>query len=249
MYLTPIEKHKGIFVKRDDSYSIAGVCGGKARTCYALSKNAKGLITAGSKVSPQVVIVSAIATFLGIPCRVHVPSGAFTHELDTAKENGAEIIQHKPGYNSVIIKRARDDATDNPSYTHIPFGMECQEAITQTKKQVANIPTNIEHKPKRIVVPVGSAMTLAGILHGLKEYNLDIPILGIVVGANPIKRLDKYAPKNWEKMVTLINSDHNYHEKLDNVYLGDVLLDPIYEAKCINYLEPNDLFWIVGIRN
>jgi 1-aminocyclopropane-1-carboxylate deaminase/D-cysteine desulfhydrase-like pyridoxal-dependent ACC family enzyme len=243
--ITPIEKHGEIYVKRDDLYRIAGVSGGKARTCYALSCGAKGLITAGSRQSPQVAIVSTIARHLNIPCRVHVPSGAYTPILYQAHANGAQIIQHKPGYNSVIIKRAKDDASANPSYKYIPFGMECHEAVKQNSKQVINIPSDI----KRIVVPVGSAMTLAGILHGLKLQNLKIPVLGIMVGADPIKRLDTYAPKNWRDMVTLYESPFAYHEEVKNNKLKDIILDPIYEAKCLPYLQPNDLFWIVGIRN
>ena len=243
--LTPIEKYNNIFVKRDDLYTIAGVCGGKARTCYAIAKHAKGIITAGSRVSPQVLLASAIAKHLGIPCRVHVPSGNFTPELTATKANGAIIIQHKPGYNSVIIKRAKDDAIANPEYTYIPFGMECWEAIEQTKYQVQNIPKGV----KRIVVPVGSAMTLAGILNGLVEYKMNIPVVGIVVGADPVKRLDHYAPIFWRKKCTLINSEDNYHLSRNNVYLDNILLDPIYEAKCLPYIKPGDLFWIVGIRN
>ena len=243
--LTPIEKHNNIFVKRDDLFTVAGVYGGKARSCFALAQGATGLITAGSKQSPQVVIVSAIAKFLGVPCRVHVPSGAFTPELTEAKANGATVIQHKPGYNSVIIKRAKDDALANPTYTYIPFGMECIEAINQTKHQVQNIPKEVE----RIVMPVGSAMSLAGVLWGLYENKINIPVVGIVVGADPVKRLNKYAPIFWQKMVTLIPSEDNYHKSRKNVYLDDILLDPIYEAKAINFLQPNDLFWIIGVRN
>jgi 1-aminocyclopropane-1-carboxylate deaminase/D-cysteine desulfhydrase-like pyridoxal-dependent ACC family enzyme len=174
-----------------------------------------------------------------------VPSGNFTPELTAAKANGATVIQHKPGYNSVIVKRAKDDALANPTFTHIPFGMECLEAIEQTKYQIQNIPK----EAKRIVVPVGSAMTLAGILNGLVEYKIDIPVIGIVVGADPTKRLDHYAPVFWRKRCILIWSTDNYHLSRNNIYLDNILLDPIYEAKCVPTLQPEDLFWIVGIRN
>ena len=73
--------------------------------------------------------------------------------------------------------------------------MECQEAVEQTRLQVANIPKST----KRIVVPVGSGMSLCGILHGLQDVGLGhVPVLGIVVGASPIKRLTKYAPIFWQ---------------------------------------------------
>ena len=129
--------------------------------------------------------------------------------------------------------------------------MECKEAINQTRKQVINIPK----KAKRIVVSVGSGMSLSGILWGLLDYNIDIPVIGICVGADPIKRLNKYAPHknlfcntNWQSMVTLIQSDLDYHTEAKNIKLGNLLLDPIYEAKVLPYLNKNDLFWVIGIR-
>lgn len=239
--ITPIEKRGDYWFKREDQFEIAGVKGGKVRSCWNLAQNAKGIVTAGSKHSPQVQIVAHIAAHLGIPCRVHVPWGNLSPELESAKELGTEIIQAKPGFNSIIISRARKDAKEL-NWTEIPFGMECQEAITQTSFQVQNIPS----EAKRIVVPVGSGMSLAGILHGLKENNLNIPVLGIQVGADPSKRLSQYAPRNYP--YELKQSTLQYHEKYPNPFLNGIYLDPIYEAKCIPFLKPNDLLWIVGIR-
>jgi cysteine synthase len=185
-----------------------------------------------------------IAKYLNIPCRAHVPSGKYTPELLVTQKNGATIIQHKPGYNSVIIKRAKDDTIKHKEYTYVPFGMECHTAVALTQNQVQNIPKQVE----RIVVPVGSAMSLAGILKGLEERNYNIPVLGIMVGANPTKRLNEYAPTNWREMVKLIKSEDDYHVSRKDVFLGEIPLDATYEAKCLNYLQPNDLFWIVGNR-
>jgi DNA modification methylase len=242
--LTPVEEHGGILVKRDDLFSIAGVCGGKVRSCWALSRDASGgLVTAGASASPQVNIVAHIARRLGLPCRVHVPTGALTPEVEAAKAAGAEIVQHKPGYNSVIVARAREDAAAL-GWTEIPFGMECEEAIRQTRRQVANLPESI----KRIVAPVGSGMSLAGILHGLKDAGRSVPVLGVCVGADPAKRLDEYAPKNWREMVKLVEPGMDYHAPAEATVLGDLQLDPHYEAKCLPFLREGDLFWVVGIR-
>lgn len=243
--LTPVEEHDGYFLKRDDLFKIDNICGGKARTCWHIAESAKvGLITAGSRASPQVNIVAAIASKLKLPCRVHVPSGAFSQELTNAKNYGAEIIQHKPGYNSVIVARAKKDAEEHSDWTYVPFGMECEEALYQTHKQVGNIPNEI----KRIVVPVGSGMSLAGILWGIKEFGLNISVLGVRVGADPIKRLNEYAPSNWTKNVQLVDSQVDYHKRILNAKIGEVLLDPVYEAKCLPFVQKGDLLWIVGIR-
>jgi len=221
------------------------VQGGKVRTCWQLSQGATGLITAGSRASPQVNIVAHIARELGVPCRVHVPQGALSPEVQAAKDCGAEVVQHRAGYNSVIVSRARDDAA-RTGWREIPFGMECWEAVRATASQVPALPWG---QFNRIVVPVGSGMSLAGILTGLVEANqADVPVLGVVVGADPAKRLAKYAPVGWEGICRLVPAGLDYHKPAPDTRLGHLALDPIYEAKCLRFLEPGDLLWVVGIR-
>ena len=239
---TPIQKVGEVWLKRDDLYSVAGVAGGKVRSCWALSQGATGLVTAGSRASPQVNIVAHIARRLGVPCRVHTPAGEPSPEVADAVACGAVRIEHRPGYNSVIIARAREDAAER-GWVEIPFGMECEEAVTQTRKQVANIPAGVQ----RLVVPVGSGMSLSGILWGLIDQDLQLPVLGVVVGADPAKRLDKFAPPNWRDLVELVPAGVDYHSAV-NAKIGEVILDPHYEAKCKKFLKKDDLMWIVGIR-
>jgi|ETNvirnome_2_300_1030623.scaffolds.fasta_scaffold00547_5 ParB-like chromosome segregation protein Spo0J len=241
--LTPIESHGGHKVKRDDKFSIAGGRGGKVRTCWALAQGASGLVTAGSRASPQVNIVAQIAKKLDIPCRVHTPEGELSPEVQDAKAAGAKVIQHKAGHNTVIIARARDDAKAQ-GFKEIPFGMECQEAVEQTRKQVANIPKAV----KRVVIPLGSGMSLAGLLWGIKDFELKCSVLAIQVGADPLKRLNEFAPPGWRKMVKVVKSKVDYHDHAIDTDLGGLPLDPIYEGKCIPFLKPGDLFWVVGIR-
>lgn len=249
-YLTPVEKHGHIWVKRDDLYEVAGVRGGKVRTCLALGQRARDrrseyLITASARTSPQAVIVARIARHLGLSARCHMPNGSHTDMMTLAESSGAEIIQHKAGYNSVITYQAREDAEAHHGHGLIPFGMECWEAVNQTKQQVANIPPDT----KRIVVAVGSAMSTAGILHGLYDYGFsDTRVLGITVGANPTRRLEKYAPYGWRRKLQLLDSGIRYHDSAEFTVFDDIALDPYYEAKCLPFLKAGDLFWIVGIR-
>ena len=245
--VTRIQNIEGVFFKRDDLFNIAGAFGGKARTCFSLMKDSnRDFVTAGSRQSPQINLVAKIAKYLGLKCFAHCPEGALSQVLIEAKDFGAEIIQHKAGYNSVIIARALEHSKKE-NLCYIPFGMECQEAITQTRKQVVNIPAEI----KRIVVPVGSAMSLAGILWGLNDIGRQVLVLGIQVGADPVKRLNKFAPLFWRsnRLLKIIKSDVDYHKQIeDNVFMG-IDLDKIYEAKCIPYVQKGDLFWLVGNRN
>jgi 1-aminocyclopropane-1-carboxylate deaminase/D-cysteine desulfhydrase-like pyridoxal-dependent ACC family enzyme len=243
---TPIERHGGYWVKRDDLFEVAGAKGGKARTCWALAQGARGLVTAGTLASPQVNIVARIARELGVPCRAHVPTGALGPEVEAARAAGAEIIQHNPGRNSVIIKRARDDAAARvgDGWVEVPFGMECPEAVRQTASQVRDIPNDVQ----RIVVPVGSGMSLAGVLVGLEQLGRLLPVLGVVVGANPRKLLERYAAATAIERVRLVESGSNFRKRAQDTRLGDLDLDPIYEAKCLPFLRPGDLLWIIGHR-
>ncbi|MDR7487184.1 MAG: pyridoxal-phosphate dependent enzyme [Armatimonadota bacterium] len=240
--LTPVEVRDGVYVKRDDLFEVAGVRGGKVRSCWALAQGAEGLVTAGSRSSPQVNIVAHVARALGLPCRVHTPTGELSPEVAEAAALGAEVVQHRAGYNNVIIARARKDARDR-GWREIPFGMECAEAVKQTRGQVANVPDDVG----RIVVPVGSGMSLAGILHGLADAGRSVHVVGVVVGADPSKRLDKYAPADWRQRVELVPAGVDYHTEVSGELAG-LALDPVYEAKCLPFLRAGDLLWVVGRR-
>lgn len=247
--LTPIERHGEFWLKRDDLYEFAGVRGGKVRACLALARRAlalgyPGLVTAGSRSSPQVNIVAHIAREFGLGCRAHIPWAIHKPlgpEVLAAREAGAEVIQHEPGHNSVIIRRAKDDALAL-GWFEIPFGMECEEAVALTAAQV---PDRFPDGVQRIVIPVGSAMSLAGLLHGLRARNTEIPVLGVRVGSDPKKRLAEWAPGFLGQDVELIDAVVKY-DKHVIAEVGGVPLDSIYEAKCATSLRPGDLLWIVG---
>ena len=255
--LTPVEtvfSKAFVQVKRDDLYSFAGVRGGKVRTCRALAQTAvdqgfKGLVTAGARSSPQAVIVAAIARYYGLVCHIHMPTGELSTQGKIAQEMGAKIIQHYPGHNSVIIARAREDGVTNHLF-EIPFGVECDEAVNQTAAQCENLPYG---SFARIVVPVGSGMSLAGIIQGVRKFDkngMGIPIVGVIVGADPVKRLNRYAPSMWRYQTTLVHSEYKYSDQVIKsiTTTGPVLLDPIYEAKAYQFVKHDDLFWIVGVR-
>lgn len=249
--LTPIEHHGEHYIKRDDRYVAYGESGGKARTCRHilethLERGGKPLaITAGSRHSPQVAIVANIAVGLGMRCRFHTPAGDTTPEIERALAAGADHIQHMPGYNTVIVARARQDADDHDA-AHVPFGMECWEAVHATASQVRHLPEGV----RRIVVPVGSGMSAAGIVHGLRNEHpryTALRVIGVQVGADPTKRLDYYAPM-WQLHLDVVPSGLPYEANVTDATLDGIPLDPVYEAKCLPHLEPGDLFWVVGIR-
>src|SRR6185312_2502284 len=87
--MTPVDRVGDIWVKREDLFKIADVAGGKVRTCYAIALAAKesgahGIVTAGSRASPQCNIVAHVGRELGLKVRAHTPTGALPPELQSA---------------------------------------------------------------------------------------------------------------------------------------------------------------------
>ena len=243
---TDIKKARnGIWAKLDDQYRIAGVCGGKVRACWAIMQaagNPLGVVTAAGRASVQATIVARLAARLGIPAHCHTATGPVTKEMEDVVAHGGLLFRHKPGYTNVIICRAMEDAKQN-GYLYIPYGLESPIAVKATADQVHDIPKEV----KRIVIPVGGGINMAGVLHGLQRTLTFLPILGIQIGSDPTKNLDKFAPPFWRGMVEIVKSRYKYSHSLQGGLFGHTL-DPIYEAKILEYLQPGDLAWIVGIR-
>ena len=242
--LTPVEKVGNNYLKRDDLFQYAGQRGGKVRSALYLIKkaNEKCLTTAGNRNSPQINIVSSIGKKLGKPVVAFTSTGELGREVKLAKEKGADIKQVRPGYETVITRRAKDYAEKN-GCAYIPFGMDTPDVHFLTAEQVKNIPSNV----KRIVIPVGSASSIIGVIKGVMEHKKGVKVLGVVVGANPLKKLDKYVP-NWRSVASLVFPKLKYHEPAKETNFNGVDLDPYYEAKTLPYIKLGDLLWVVGVR-
>lgn len=244
--ITPVQRAGNIWLKREDSFRIGnGLAGAKERAIYAHALNnpdKNRLITCGSRPSQQAARIGAVAEVLGWKATAHMPSGELTPPMQHARSLGVDIQQHAPGYLTVLKKRAEEDAEADPDALLIPFGVAIDEAVELARPQVSNIP----EEAKRLVITVGSGTTLSGVLHGLKDRGLDMPVLGIRVGSDPEETLDRLAPEGWRDMVSLVDSPLAYEEEAPVTVYEGVELDPNYEAKAIEFLEEGDVFWIVG---
>lgn len=241
--ITPIERHGGVWVKRDDAWCRGGATGAKSRVMFRLGEGRPGIITAGARNSPQIERAALVAQALGIECRIHTPAGADTPETLTCVAAGAELLRHQAGRLSVLRARFREDAEERPEWLAVPFGMGMDSYVEDVAAQVQAIPDDV----RRIVTPVGSGSTLAGILRGLEAAGLSIPVLGITLGHDPGEYLDQFAP-SWRERAKLQDSLLDFDERAPAVELGELRLDSRYEAKCLPYLEDGDLLWCVGIR-
>jgi hypothetical protein len=69
----------------------------------------------------------------------------------------------------------------------------------------------------------------------------DVPVIGVCCGNPP--------EMDWSAShVQLVQSSFDFNDTVD-ADLGGVPLDPVYEAKCLEFLRPGDLLWIVAHRD
>lgn len=244
--VTPVEEHAGVLVKREDAWTRGGAAGAKARAMFTAAEGAAGIVTAGSRNSAQIERAALVAEALGLPCRIHTGFGKDTPEIATARRAGAEVFQHRPARLTTIKARFREDSEgpETAGYAVFPFGMDHPDYLQQVAEQTANVPADVQ----RVVAPYGSGMTLAGVLRGLADDGrADLPVVAVSVGQGSHDYLDRYAP-GWQQRVEIVQHPSEYDQPAADCQLGALTLDPIYEAKCVEYLQAGDLLWTVGVR-
>lgn len=242
---TPVEEHDGVLVKREDAWSRGGASGAKARALFTAADGAAGIVTAGARISPQLERAALVAHALGLPARLHTGWGQDTAETALATEAGAVLLRHRPARLSVIRARYRDDAQrlTAAGWACMPFGMDHPVYLAQVAEQAARLPrTGV----CRVVVPVGSGMTLAAVVRGLDTADHTAQVLGIRVGGDPTNVLDRYTP-SWRRRARVIASGQDFATRVVN-RLGTLALDPHYEAKALPHLRAGDVLWTVGLR-
>jgi 1-aminocyclopropane-1-carboxylate deaminase/D-cysteine desulfhydrase-like pyridoxal-dependent ACC family enzyme len=246
---------------RDDLFEFAGIYGTKVRGCLAILEDrrretVKGLVTGGSRSSPQVAIVARVAAARGLPCHVFCPCGEYGPQMLDAAAHGATIEQRKGGYANNLARWATVHAKANPGWLEIPYGMQHPLPVQATERMANSVLA--VHTPSRIVVPVGSGTTFAGVLRAARRYG--VPVVGVRVGGDPVKNISRWCPM-WQTLGgaalvdgvdlegRLVGYDtHVSATVLGSLWPGYIELDPVYEAKCVAWLLPGDLFWIVGKR-
>jgi 1-aminocyclopropane-1-carboxylate deaminase/D-cysteine desulfhydrase-like pyridoxal-dependent ACC family enzyme len=248
--ITPLQQVCDFLLERDDLFEVAGVHGGKARSCWAMAQGATGLVTLSHRHSPQSKIVAHVARELGVPCRVHTPTGRPTPELEAARAAGAVLVPHRGGYTNVLSHHAINDA-ESRGWRLIPFGMEGEQAVQQMAAEARATVAQMHRQgvtARRVVVPVGSGISLAGILHGFARAGFVAPVVGVTVGSDPAERLNKWAPSDWPVRCQIVPGNPDFGKPAPDVLLCNVQLDPFFEAKCKPVLKPGDLLWLIAVR-
>jgi 1-aminocyclopropane-1-carboxylate deaminase/D-cysteine desulfhydrase-like pyridoxal-dependent ACC family enzyme len=161
------------------------------------------LVTASHRSSPQGKLVAYVAKALGVPCRVYTAAGKLSPELMAAQAAGAIVVQHSTGHKSVITRRALDDP-ESPGWRLIPFGMEGEQSVQQMAAQAHATVAQMQNQgatARRVVVPVGSGMSLAGILHGFARAGFTVPVLGVQVRADPYQAPEQVGARGLARAV------------------------------------------------
>lgn len=185
--LTPVESRGGYLFKRDDlfmPYDFCRINGSKLRQCILLveknrEKAAKGIITGTSVLSPQAAITSAVAKANGYPCSIYyggtTPTALAKYDYPRLCAHlGADVrIVSRSGMTSVLnaIVSRRVEQTGELA---IRYGFDLRNNldvfISSVAQQCQNLPDHLDN----LVMVVGSAITLIGVLCGISMYGKDV---------------------------------------------------------------------------
>lgn len=264
--LTPVEEYDGIYFKRDDKFSPykdLPINGGKVRQAIALIEDNLDVIrnnynntvlTITSINSPQGIIISKVCKDYGIKVIIGVGATKTPEKhplIKGAIANGAEVvILSKLGFNTALYAEAKRKYGDK--YFIVLFGINAVKnknaILDTTANQVENIPD-----VDKLIIPMGSALTTLGILHGITKFKKNIgKIIGVQIAG--IDRSKVFFPTcklhNFEQV---LYKTYPYSKHLEIKFNDTEYLDPVYEAKAYDWMRGNidklqgsKLFWIVG---
>lgn len=275
--LTPVQEINGILFKRDDlfvPFSDSKLCGGKVRQAIYLfndnydyiKENCNNTVaTASSVKSPQLIIIAKLSHEIGAKFIGAIGTHATLEKttevnkmVSMSRDLGADIrIVSKMSYNNVLYSKLNELQKTEPHF-NVGFGINLKENFNAIVGSVADQVQNLPKDLNNLVIPVGSAVTMAGILVGLQKYNIKPKrIIGIqTAGYDRTKEIQDALPFEYNeiKYEFIIDKTYKYAKELKKTIEGsDVVLSPTYESKAYEYAIKNellqsnkDLFWIVG---
>ncbi len=269
MKLTPVEEHGGILFKRDDLYAPYGkhwITGGKIRQCRHLIESNLDFIksecggtiaTASSIASPQAPIVSRVAKEFGLKSIIgYGNSKNPTAQLAMAECDylGSELIQlsKTQGFNTVLYSKLKKLNQERPFFS-VLFGYAVhthrESIVDQIADQIENVDCDV------LYVPMGSGVTLTGILEGRAKHDKQFKIVGLQpFGYDRGKSVESMLgrPLDWDNFTQHLGG-FSYH-RLVKKNVG-FELDMIYESKSFmmmeRFMDPKqtNCFWVIGNSN
>jgi 1-aminocyclopropane-1-carboxylate deaminase/D-cysteine desulfhydrase-like pyridoxal-dependent ACC family enzyme len=203
-------------------------------------------VSAGSRFSPQLAIVGAIGKELGLQVSGFVAQGAITPIIQKAIDYGVNIHQVRAGYSVVVQARARQWASENNAYL-VPFGMADESSFRlATVQSESLLRSDLLGDVKRIVLIAGSGVNMIGVLRGMSNWDIKLPVLAVLVGHNCRAFVSKNFSSNLSPDFVYMSSPVPYSSDAVYSHVNGVEVDARYEGKAVPFLRSGDLFWVIG---
>lgn len=224
---TPLERWQvdgtSLLIKRDD-LSADRLGGNKVRALEFLLGGVRSgdrALTVGPTGSTHALSVAHYCALLGATAQV-ITWPQEEHEVSRATANAIARIAHVTPARSVgeayvraFIRRTRDTVHWVPAGGSVPLGtLGHVSAALELANQVESLPSD---RRRRIVVPLGSGGTVAGLLVGLSLAGLSTPVTGVQV----VPRI----MANRTRVVGLARRTHALIAKLAGVALPPLNVD------------------------
>lgn len=248
--LTPISTFEGWTAKREDGAAFTSPdypSGSKVRQYAAMAaKFPKAPMIVGcSAHSAMQIYVAAAAQITGVRGIVYTAARKVrTAATEYAIGLGADVVEVRPAYLSVVRARAKERAQGLGTVVRWNVGMALQDAFDQCK--------NIPLKTKRVLVPTGSGLTAAGVLAGMAWRDPSITVVAIAVSTMDDKAdiIAKAKGLTSAKLprLSLIRAPGAYEDWKAAKLSDGTVLDPYYAAKAYRYIKRGDCLWIPGLR-
>lgn len=197
--LTPIQKGKGCYYKRDDLFTPfddSPINGSKLRMCIWLMNNlardARRVVSAASVKSPQLPMVTRVGMAFGKEVHLFIGSSNMAKAdrnpmVKLAMDYGAEMHQSKCGFNSALQHAGKAFVEEGDFF--LEYGISTtdealwKEFYTFGGSQTKNIPEDIT----KITITAGSCNSVLSVLVGLHNQGRLHDHVYNLIGVGPIK--------------------------------------------------------------
>lgn len=150
-----LKEHNGIYVVRDDLFPG----GTKARYLQFLFEQYDEIVYATPAEGGAQTALAHCARKAGKQATLFVAKRQQPHNRALeAKAVGAKVYQVKPGYLTVVQKRARQYCDDTGAY-YLPFGANLEAAINK----IAEAARSLEFQPDEVWCASGSGVLMRGL--------------------------------------------------------------------------------------
>lgn len=260
---TPIEKHEGVYVKREDlSTKKPWPSFSKSRGVFAhiASRTEKVIGVLDTYHSQAGWAVAAACKELGKVCinfypRYKADGDELRKQQRKAKKLGAKMVPLKAGRSAILYHQARKYMQKHGGYL-MPNALKLKESIRETANEVPES-AFMYHV---VVIPISSGTIAAGVLRGLMRHSPPRPRVYIHLGYSRSheqvrKYLLEHAPTFPLKKIRIIDENYSYADVARGNNKPDFPCNIYYDLKAWQWLQrkmkkkfkgKRVLFWNVG---